>query len=351
MIWFTSVPVEGQRMLAVGGMTKHHHRVTELKTGPLLRQLEQAILSGLQHDVPTQLLYHYTAGNVGLKGILQTKKIWATQFEHMNDPEELVIGDRLVRDVAEELCNEPGQNNWQQLIRRQFLKHQADMAVSKLMRQICIASFSELADGLVQWREYGGYGAGYALGFRFHRSDENGTEVSYLGAVFKQMKYDPVATKAHMKERLTDAFAALERFARPRWNHMRGDQQGRVMNGGMALCHHRAGVMALPVKHEAYAVEREWRAVVMPRHKAPERVMKIRLDAANNEVPYVELPLVLNPDDLIRLEEVRVGFGSDQAERAEYASALVQSLGYSPDIVKLSTVPMVPPPAKRLPRV
>jgi hypothetical protein len=97
-------------------------------------------------------------------------------------------------------------------------------------------------------------------------------------------------------------------------------------------------VLALSVKHRSFAVEQEWRAVVMPRQRAPARVMKTR-ETPKGLVHYVELPLVTNPSDLLQLEEVWIG-PVRQGARAPSIRALLQSLGYSPNIVKLSSVPL-----------
>ena len=66
-------------------------KVPMLKTDVVLRQLELALPDGLKHDVPAGLMYHYTHGEAGLEGILRSKVVWATQFEHLNDKEGITI--------------------------------------------------------------------------------------------------------------------------------------------------------------------------------------------------------------------------------------------------------------------
>jgi len=285
-------------------------------------------------------VYHYTHGEVGLEGILRNKVIWATQFEHLNDRSELVEGDRLVQEVARELNAVTGLSKLQTLIRERFLAKQGALAISALMREICVASFSEAADEVSQWREYGGRGAGYSLGLRFIYVDAVGALQSHLGAVFKRMEYDRGVSHAIIKDGLHEAFETLERFADRRHPHLRPEQFDRMMHRGLQLCHHRAGVMALSVKHSGFKVEQEWRAIAMPRHKAPERTMKTRAGANGLPVPYVELPLVSCASDRLALEEVWVGPTADTEARAQKARALVQFLGYSPEIVRLSRMPI-----------
>ena len=314
--------------------------VPVVKTDVVLGQLELALPSGLEHDVPAGLMYHYTHGEAGLEGILRNKVVWATQFEHLNDKSELVEGDRLVHEVAVELNAVKGLSKLQTLIRERFLEKQQAMAVSTLMREICVASFSEAADEISQWREYGGRGAGYSLGLRFIYVDQSGTLQSHVGAVFKRMEYDAGVSRATIREGLEGAFERLERFAAQRSGNLRPEQFDKMMHKGMQLCHHRAGAMALSVKHSGFKVEQEWRAIAMPRHNAPGRTMKTRLGANGLPVPYVELPLVAHATSRVALEELWVGPTADAQARAVKARALVESLGYSPEVVKLSKMPI-----------
>lgn len=302
-------------------------------------QLARAIPGGLNHDVPPGLVYHYTRADAGLEGILRNKVVWATQFEHLNDTSELVAGDALVHEVAVELSAKTGLSQLQDLVRQRFMKHQARLGISKVMKQLCVASFSESCNELSQWREYGGGGAGYSLGLRFRSSEESGSLVSHLGAVFKCMTYDADASTSVIRERLVDAFEALERVADSWKGKLIPKTFDAMMNQGMKNILFRAGVLALAVKHPSFAIEKEWRAIAMPRNNAPERTMQHR-DTPNGPVPYVALPLVSHETDLLDLEELWVGPTANSEARADRARALIESLGYSPEIVKVSKVPM-----------
>jgi hypothetical protein len=46
------------------------------------------------HDEPSGTLYHYTDA-YGLQGILRSKQVWATEFRHMNDRNELREGEEI----------------------------------------------------------------------------------------------------------------------------------------------------------------------------------------------------------------------------------------------------------------
>jgi len=53
----------------------------------------------------TQPLYHYTNAG-GLRGIIESQRIWFTSYLHLNDPSELLYGmgvaHRLLKEIREE---------------------------------------------------------------------------------------------------------------------------------------------------------------------------------------------------------------------------------------------------------
>ena len=114
-----------------------------------------------QHRVPRLnmsqgLAYHYTNAD-GLFGILRSSRFWATDSAFLNDPTEgsyaidiakRVLGGRAVASATEsKLISES-------------LKTRPSGA-----RDLFTVSFCRDGDLLSQWRGYGSFGAGYALGF------------------------------------------------------------------------------------------------------------------------------------------------------------------------------------------
>jgi hypothetical protein len=104
------------------------------------------------HDRPPGCLYHYT-GAAGLIGIVQSGKLWATDYRHLNDRKEYKIGARLLQDeLRASKLSEAQRNAFERL-------------VSKTQKGCFVLSFSERGDQLSQWRAYCPGGNGYALGF------------------------------------------------------------------------------------------------------------------------------------------------------------------------------------------
>src|SRR5260370_10550976 len=103
-------------------------------------------------EKPSGCLYHYT-GAAGAIGIIQGRKIWATDYRHLNDRKEYRIGPKLLEDELRS--------------RRLEGKHRIgfERLVEQTQRLCYVLSFSEMGDQLSQWRAYSPAGNGYALGF------------------------------------------------------------------------------------------------------------------------------------------------------------------------------------------
>lgn len=134
-------------------------------------------------------LYHYTDGR-GLKGILESGRIWFTDYRHLNDPSEVLQGMEFARDVARHLRASADPRA------RLFLDCFIDMFRHENIEttlQFYIASFSREHDDLGQWRAYADNGRGFAIGFAPH-----------LFSVVEERPTDrppefvgPVSTQAH----------------------------------------------------------------------------------------------------------------------------------------------------------
>jgi hypothetical protein len=63
---------------------------------------KQQLLTEQEATRITQPLYHYTNG-AGLRGIVESQKIWFTSYLHLNDPSELVYGMGVVHRLLKEI--------------------------------------------------------------------------------------------------------------------------------------------------------------------------------------------------------------------------------------------------------
>jgi hypothetical protein len=110
---------------------------------------------------PPPLIYHYT-NDFGLRGVLQTGKLWLTDIFALNDPSELSHGVLLALNglTAKAADGSPESKTFA-----------ADLAAFAQQGGIeksghyFMCSFSSCGDDLGQWRAYADNGRGYALAF------------------------------------------------------------------------------------------------------------------------------------------------------------------------------------------
>jgi hypothetical protein len=130
----------------------------------------------LSAPVPApSVLYHYTSP-AGLKGILETSSLWATDADFLNDAQELQFGRPQLCDAlltqAESLYpgdrTPDGSAEWSRAaVMRSAVDHlrRVDAISRAQAEQAYVACFCDHDDLLSQWRDYGISG-GYAIGFR-----------------------------------------------------------------------------------------------------------------------------------------------------------------------------------------
>lgn len=246
-----------------------------------------------------ELLWHYTNAD-GVRGIVQTGVLWATDAEYLNDSAELRYGreevaDALTREARrlDSLSTGDDVNSARAGIARSILaamdwEHAPDEARTS---GVYVACFCEQGDLLSQWRGYAA-GSGYALAFR--RADLNVGElckVSYGRSTIPEM-VTPI----------------VDQIANTSPNHP-----------GVVTDHYARDVipkMLAEHKHPAFEEEREWRIIVdLP--DTDYQPIKFR-SGALGLIPYMEL------DVSSALAEVRVGPGPNDALRRKAVRRLLE---------------------------
>lgn len=116
-----------------------------------------SILDEVVSKTPSVPVYHYTT-QMGFMGILNNREIWATHTQYLNDSREFLHAIDLVREQLR-----PGLTFGNPDIKPvyQALTNSLDGMESI---NLCVCSFSEEPDSLLQWRAYGG-ASGFAIGF------------------------------------------------------------------------------------------------------------------------------------------------------------------------------------------
>lgn len=118
-------------------------------------------VKSLTSQKPPSRIYHYTNA-VGLKGILESGKLWLTEISGLNDPSELNHGFGVaVAELKKMVAGKPTESqNFARDLERVAQNNKIQGAAD-----FFICSFSLCGDDLGQWRAYADNGRGFALGF------------------------------------------------------------------------------------------------------------------------------------------------------------------------------------------
>ncbi|WP_158212200.1 DUF2971 domain-containing protein [Sphingomonas dokdonensis] len=222
--------------------------------GRLLRELRplsakmveegQRIAKQTRHCPPR--LFHYTDTNA-LMGMVENKEIWATNASYLNDEQELVWGTKV---FCEALDAAKAKNDREvDLLGR--MKSAADLSKSGL--SFYIASFSEEADDLTQWRGYGAGQGPVCIGF----------DSSHLYLAFEG--YDLISVVYDRKEQ--DAIAnSIVSMVLDFYRVYESGDNPAIVDHLIPHCvqafRNMSGYAALRFKSAHWRSEREWRLVV-----------------------------------------------------------------------------------------
>lgn len=120
------------------------------------------------------LIYHYTS-TVGLLGILNSKKLWATQFEYLNDKSEYIYAKEVILEIIGNLDDVT------------VLKHKDifEVCLEQIYKiyDVYTCSFSKNPDILSQWRGYCPHDGGFCIGFEVDELIKN-NGVSFFECIY-----------------------------------------------------------------------------------------------------------------------------------------------------------------------
>lgn len=206
--------------------------------------------SGCQGELPN-LLFHYTSSS-GMRGILDSSRLWATNYRFLNDSSEVGYGARLFEDLVKERLAR-AEND----VLTEFLSRTLRTANGfDGMFDCYIGCFCERDDLLNQWRTYADSGGGYALGFSTREIGQRwGPLERTQDFVLRRVVYEVDRQRALLSEVLDKTIEALAA----------GTVGLSVANAGNVIarcCQFVRSEVAdylISFKHPAFAVEEEWR--------------------------------------------------------------------------------------------
>ncbi len=162
--------------------------------------------SGDVRPTPTTI-YHYTNDN-GLRGILESGKIWMTDIFNLNDPTELRHGVTSASGVLKEAEDKTKPEI------RTFIQQMSSILEEDIerMANFFVCCFSLDGDDLGQWRAYADNGKGYALGFGGHALEQAfaaGYPMSTSVMTTFQVTYDDAKIRDLQKKIITKAIPLI----------------------------------------------------------------------------------------------------------------------------------------------
>jgi len=242
-------------------------------------------------EEPPRTVWHYTTP-VGLAGIVQNCRLWATHAAFLNDPLELRIDDQRTVAIWQSLVDDHPELA---PVMDHFSQHEGLIEGDNYL-----TSFSADGDSLPQWRAYAANGRGYAIAF-----DLRSEHWSYDRGLFSIRKciYGCEALEGALRaeETLLARLAAVTHKGRtvfkPAW------QKAALANSCLKILS--------SYKDEAYRSEAEWRLLGADVFSGPSQVLF--RPSAFGLTPYLEVPF-----ERSALREIRIGPGlpADPARKA-----------------------------------
>ena len=218
---------------------------------PFLRRVidsqgkEHPILTSLVEQAPPSHLYHYTSA-AGIKGILKTKELWATEAHFLDDRSEIVYFKRLIGDCAKLLARETTIVKTE--AEERFLLTLAHSVLEERRPGVCVTSFSTDDDSLSLWRQYGSATESYCIGLSGTLMKQAAT---HQNCMLGRCTYDEDMASNIAQEILVSL------LVRYRASNYDGDEEERL--------HDALSDMTLQygpfIKRTPFDVEREWRIV------------------------------------------------------------------------------------------
>ena len=269
---------------------------------------------------PPNPIYHYTT-QLGLLGIIEERKIWATMSRYLNDVSEFVLAQEVAREVVTDRKKFERDSSTQKLL--DDLKG----AIDNSGINVCVCAFSANGDSLSQWRAYSGGGTGYAIGFDPEKLRNAAGKSGYILApcIYEEGEQLSLMNRI-VQETLDENVALLQE----------GTYLEDLPGGNFSYYLNR---YALIIKNVAFKEEQEWRLISRPTSYKREGV-SFR-PGRSTIIPYQEIPIT-DEKDRLPINDVIVGPAPRPDEAAQAVRGLLisrQELSLKPTHVTNSVIP------------
>ena len=248
---------------------------------PSLEKVSAAIAESRKHvqaALPA-LLFHYTNSS-GMRGILESSRLWATNYRFLNDASEVAYGMTLFESIAQARLTKAENDVVAEFLGRTLRTANAFDG----MFDCYIACFCERDDLLNQWRVYAGSGGGYALALNAKEIGRRWGQLNTTQDFFlRKVVYDEELQKKLIAEVLNLTSLVLSEATQA--------VSVADANNLIARCcqfvRSEVADYLFCFKHPAFAVEEEWRLCHIVSPGGEEHVLF--RDGPYGLTPYVSL--------------------------------------------------------------
>lgn len=244
---------------------------------------------GQKNDLPNQgILYHYTS-LLGLKGIVENGKIWATNILYLNDSEEFFNAMEAFNSVFDTMWDTPEEIDSLNESEQDFLSSLSHR-IEDIFEdnedgfKVFVSSFSENADKLSQWRGYCPSGSGICIGFDF----ENLNNLS--GCQLVKCIYVKQSMSSSEEQ---DGFNQVYKFIKGYLTAFQSfeNEENRKEKTKILLQDFEKDFLkfAARIKHPGFKEENEWRLILTLDEKSDDKILY--RSGKSMLVPYVEIDI------------------------------------------------------------
>ena len=278
----------------------------------------KSIGGALDASVPPPMIFHYT-NDAGLRGIIESGKIWLTDIFNLNDPSELSHGFSYSISILNErvAAGPPAAKLF-----AQTFQHFGTAGGLQASAHFFVCSFSSRGDELGQWRAYADNGRGYALGFDtralevpFARVSETG---HFSGNTFP-VSYDDEELAGFHRQFIDMVFPLL---TLPSGRPLSKEAIIEYMAELSVTLAKNVAQSVLFYKHSAYSNEQEYRFLQLHRADVPPPEVKFR-SRPYSLVRYREFDWRSAASDALKL--IVIGPSADQQKAVQFAEDCLRS--------------------------
>ncbi len=249
---------------------------------------------GEVREAITQPLYHYTTLQ-GLRGIVESERLWFTDFRHLNDPMELTHGIGIaLREIERHEFGRHREVRSIQYVVRDTLEHRLTENFGFYLTSLTFAG-----DETGQWRDYASNGEGFCIGidpalFRLTEAIAANPDEAFAIA---PVKYERPLLESALREIVRRALTLFQHALHR--GMLKDDVQRRMFKTRLSTILSTAIIwVSVTAKRPRFRVEQEVRLIIANEIEKLNPYVQKRA-RYGHEVPYIAGRLPVNAGSIL----------------------------------------------------